>query len=63
MKKVGQNDKDREVGGAGLEERSGQKLAAYVESYFAFNLPQGKTLTYSQGLQPLAQSTCSVNSY
>ena len=59
MKKVGQNDKDREVGGAGLEERSGQKLAAYVESYFAFNLPQGKTLTYSQGLQPLAQSTCS----
>lgn len=30
MKKVGQNDKDREVGGGGWEERSGQKLAAYV---------------------------------
>ena len=31
VKKVGQSDPDREVQGAGRRERSGQKLAAYVE--------------------------------
>ena len=42
MKKVGQSDKDREEGGGGWEERSGQKLAAYVEVILTLTFPKAR---------------------
>ena len=42
VKKVGQSDKDREVGGGGWEERSGQKLAAYVEVILTLIFPKAR---------------------